>query len=81
MFSNNERSIGAKIFLHYDRGYTTSNIKLFNPDITQSPVTLPLHEVKTEPEPEEKSENGYVTVLKWVTLQAQKINKKQITKN
>ena len=44
----------------------TSNIKLFNPDITQSPDTLPLHEVKTEPEPEEKSENGYVTVLKWV---------------
>ena len=53
----------------------TSNIKLFNPDITQSPDTLPLHEVKTETEPEEKSQNGYVTVLKWVTLQAQKIKK------
>ena len=41
----------------------TSNIQLFNPDITQSPDTLPLHEVKAPTEPE-KSENGYVTVLK-----------------
>ena len=48
--------------------------------ILQSPDTLPLHEVKTETEPEEKSQNGYVTVLKWVTLQAQKIKKKQISK-
>ena len=41
----------------------TSNIQLFNPDITQSPDMLPLHEVKAPTEPE-KSENGYVTVLK-----------------
>ena len=46
----------------------TSNIQLFNPDITQSPDMLPLHEVKAPTEPE-KSENGYVTVLKWASQQ------------
>merc|ERR1711902_147115 len=35
-----------------------------NEETSKSPDTLPLHEVKTEAEPEEKSQNGYVTVLK-----------------
>jgi len=35
-----------------------------NEETSKSPDTLPLHEVKTETEPEEKSQNGYVTVLK-----------------